>query len=178
MISFAPHFTLAEFVRASDRVPDAIEEQKAARLSQLDEIIRHALGDVPLPVTSWIRTGDAGAHDTGDGNDVRPRRDLSQREIVDLVTDALRAAGVQFGELIFYPFSDWHIHITLYPVGGMFQILVADAAEKVYVALDAPGVLDSIPTTRAPFPPATVANGAAVLLGAVVLAAVAGAVLA
>jgi hypothetical protein len=173
--SFSAHFTLEEFARKSDRGPDAIEQQKAACLSQLLEIVRHALGDVPLVVTSWIRSDKpASAHYTGDAVDVRPRRDWSQRQIVDAVTDGLRRAGVQWGELIFYPFSDWHIHLTLYPVGGRDEILVADREEQAYAALT-PAVLDTIPTTPAPFPPSQVGAIVVVALGAGVALAALGA---
>ena len=175
MTSFSAHFTLEEFRRASDRAPDAIEQQKAACLSQLLEIVRHALGDAPVVVTSWLRPLDLdSAHRTGDAVDVRPRRDWSQRQIVDAVTAGLRAAGVHWGELIFYPFSDWHIHLTLYPVGGRDEILVADREERVYSALT-PAVLDTIPTTPAPFPPSQVGTIVVVALGTGVALAALGA---
>ncbi len=178
MISFAAHFTLAEFTAKSDRVPDAIEQQKAARLSQLCEVIRHALGDAPLVVTSWLRGADRqSAHLTGDAVDVRPRRDWSQRDIFDAVTTGLQAAGVDWGELIFYPFSDWHIHVTLYPVGGNHEVLIANATETAYATPTA-GLIAELPATLAPFPPSqvvpalavAVALGSLLALGAAVAA--------
>lgn len=152
-VSFAAHFTLEELTRVSDRRPDAVEIQKGARLSQVAEVIRHALGDRPLIVTSWIRADDAeSAHATADALDVRPTRLLSQREIFDRVTAALRESGVVWGELIFYPFSDWHIHFTNYPAGGRNEILIADASASRYVAPSA-NIIAALPTTALPFPP-------------------------
>jgi hypothetical protein len=171
--SFAANFTLAEFTRASTRAPDAVEVQKAARLSMLLEIIRHATGGEPVIVTEWIapRDRDGPGHPTGDAVDVRLTRKLSQRELVDRVTAALHAAGVQWGELIFYPFTDWHIHLTLYPVGVLNEVLVADSSGKVYSSVT-PAVLASFPSTAAPFPPSQVAGAVVVALGVGLVAAV------
>jgi len=171
-VIFAPNFPPAEWSAASERPASDLEWEKAARLSLLLQIARHALGDVPLVITSWLRKTDAGsAHGTGDGVDFRPPRTLSQRDIFDRVTTAFRDSGVQWGELIFYPFSDWHVHVTLYPVGGFRQVLLADAAEEKYQAPNAV-LVAAISTAPAPFPPSQAAGAAAVVLGVGLVAVV------
>lgn len=153
MLSFAAHFTAAEFRRRADREPTAIELEYAARLSQILEVIRRALGDRPLVVTSWIRSDSDTAHRAGHAVDVRPTRELSQRAIFDRVTTALTESGIVWGELIFYPFSDWHIHVTLFPIGGRNEVLIADATESEYSA-PTPALIAQLPATAAPIAPA------------------------
>ncbi len=140
MPSFAPHFPLSEFVERSDVIPSDAQIGYAARLSQILEVLRAALGNTPLVITSWIRSDSETQHREGSAVDFRPPQELSQREIYYRVVGAMNEAGLSLGQVIFYPFSDYHVHVSLPTGAARNAVLYADAAEKVY----APVTSDSL----------------------------------
>jgi hypothetical protein len=174
--AFAAHFTPAEFARRSDRVPSTVEFDRAARLSHGLELMRGAVNAAvvssgiavppygePVVVTSFLRSGNPQSqHFDGTGVDVRLSRKVSQRVIYDVVTKELRESGVTWGQLIFYPFSDWHVHYSLATGSKYKQILIASRNEDEYFT-PTPELVASLPTLRAPFPPASIGNAALAL---------------
>lgn len=141
----APHFSVLEFERASDRPLTATDIDHATDLAERLEVIREQLG-VPLTITSFIRKDSDGQHGNGTAVDFEAvGSGYTQRQLFDQVSTlaAMGELGV-FGQLIFYPFSDEHIHLSL-PTGvRRNQVLIADAAEKVY-SEPSPGLVASIP---------------------------------
>ena len=140
------NFPLHEWQRVSDRPLTAADLQNAAGLSWRLEVIRRALGDVTTILTSFIRTGSEGQHGDGTAIDFEPvGHTLSAREVFDRVT-ALANSGElgAFGQLIFYPFSDGHIHLSLQTGSRVNQTLIADATEEHYEA-PTPALIASLP---------------------------------
>lgn len=150
------HFPLSEWQSVSDRSLTATDLGNAGQLAWRLEIIRRALGDVPMPLTSFIRTGSSGQHGNGTAIDFEPvNHTMSAREIFDRVMSVVPELGA-FGQLIFYPFSDGHIHLSLRTGTRTNEILIADAAEERYEA--------PTPTLIASLPGSVVAGLGAVLL--------------
>jgi len=142
-----PHFLDSEFAGKSDRPLTDADWQHARALSGKLELMRAALGSVPLAVTSYIRTGDPGQHGDGTAVDVglRPTSPLSQWDVYQRVTaPAVLASLEPFGQLIFYPFSDGHLHLALQTGTRRNEVLIADAGEKTY-GDPTPGLLATIP---------------------------------
>jgi hypothetical protein len=139
------NFTVAEFQAKSDRTLTAADIEHARQLATMLEVVRRVLG-VRLPVTSYIRTGSAGQHGDGTGVDAEPvGHKMTQRNIIDRVSAAAEAGALgTFGQLIFYPFSDEHIHLSLPTGRHRNAIYVANAAEDHYERLT-PAVLATIP---------------------------------
>lgn len=142
----APHFALEEFQSKSDRPIFPAEEPAAQQLAERLETIRAALGHHPVVITSYIRHGARGQHGNGTAVDFEGvGHGLTQRQVFDRVS-ALAARGAlgDFGQLIFYPFSDEHIHLSLFTGTRHNQILIANAAETEYDA-PTPGLIARIP---------------------------------
>lgn len=140
------NFPLHEWQSVSDRSLTATDLGNAGQLSWRLEVIRRALGDVPMPLTSFIRTGSHGQHGNGTAIDFEPiGHTMSAREVFDRVT-AVAASGElgTFGQLIFYPFSDGHIHLSLRTGTRTNEILIADATEEHYEA-PTPALIASLP---------------------------------
>lgn len=121
---FAQHFPLVEWERASDRPLHSAEKYFAEELSHMLEVIRSALGDRPLVITSFVRTdavvrttGARSQHADGTAVDVRKPADISWATLSEVVPAALRTAGKQWGQFIVYPWeSPGHFHLSL-PTG-------------------------------------------------------------
>jgi hypothetical protein len=146
MTRLTSHFTLEEFQQASDVALTADEHDNAVLLAIKLEGARRALGDQPLVVTSFVRAADAGSqHRNGEAVDVRPPRTLTQRQIYDALTAAAAVGALgEFGQLIFYPFSDLHVHVSLPGATRRNEVLIADADEAHY-APPSPALIASIP---------------------------------
>lgn len=160
------NFPLAEWQQVSDRALTAKDLAYAASLSWRLEVIRRALGDVPMPLTSYIRTGSEGQHGDGTAIDFEPiGHTMSAREVFDRVT-ALVASGElgAFGQLIFYPFSDGHIHLSLQTGTRVNQVLIADAKEERYET-PTPALIASLPGS------VVAGIGAVVLIGGAIMLA-------
>lgn len=154
------NFPLHEWQAKSDRPLTAADLQNAASLSWRLEVIRRALGDVPTILTSYIRTGSEGQHGDGTAIDFEPvGHTLSARDIFDRVNVLAQSGELgPFGQLIFYPFSDGHIHLSLQTGTRVNQILIADATEEHFET--------PTPTLIASLPGSVVAGiGAVILIG-------------
>jgi hypothetical protein len=131
-----------------------------------------------LIVTDWLREPVAylepSQHWDGSAVDVRPSRRLSQRAIYDAVTYELQASGIVYGQAIFYPFSDWHIHFSLATGAARNSVLVASDDERSYLR-PSPALLASFPSKPSPFPPSVLSAGVMVIAGALTLTAAAAA---
>jgi hypothetical protein len=122
--ALSPHFTLAELNPHHNALTSA-ELANLRQLAALLERLRAAVG-VPLTVDSGHRTpaqnrvagGVAtSAHLTGKAADVVPVG-LSRAEAARRVKAAAKGGQLgPFGELIVYPSTTGHVHITL-PLGG------------------------------------------------------------
>lgn len=106
------------------------------RTAELLEGIRSLLG-VPLDVSNGYRPPDKNAKTPGasktSGHLIAAAADFTPRGVTPFeaatILLAARKAGKMppFGEIIFYPFSTGHIHITLPNVGGNGEWLVKTA---------------------------------------------------
>jgi hypothetical protein len=137
MASLTTNFDADEFENVSDRPLLAPDLVKARQLAGKLETIRATFG-VPLILTSYIRTGATTAsgkrsqHSTGDAIDFEPiwSGDLNPRTWFDRVSTLGKSGALgDFDQLIFYPFSDDHTHLSL---GSRRQILIANAEETQY----------------------------------------------
>ncbi|MEW5917303.1 MAG: hypothetical protein AB1762_12900 [Gemmatimonadota bacterium] len=135
---FAQHFPASEFQRVSDRALSPGELAYAERLSHRLELIRHALGDVPLVLTSYKRSGavtdtnEPSQHRDGSAVDVRRPEHISWVKLATTV-DALQHAGLTWGQVILYPWETprQHFHISL-PTGTRRQELSVKVAPGDY----------------------------------------------
>jgi len=139
MTTFAQHFPPSEFQAASDRPLGRGELDYAALLSHRLELMRHAFGDRPLVITSYVRTaaetdtGNPSQHRDGSAVDVRRPDWMSWGELV-LRVQALQHAGLTWGQFIIYPYETprQHFHISL-PTGAARQQLTVKTGPQSYV---------------------------------------------
>lgn len=157
-VRLTAHFTRAEL--GYDAAPVAYRPN-LERLAHLLERVREALG-VPLRVTSAYRSVQANAslpgasstsqHLTGQAADVVPVGLSMQSALAKLA--AVSFAG--FGQLIVYPLSSDHLHISLPAAGKLDSVLVNRApagVTPVYQAVrlaDSVSVYAAVKGTRAP----------------------------
>jgi len=160
------NFPLHEWQQASDRALTAVDLAHAANLSWRLEVIKTALGGPPVILTSFIRNGSEGQHGDGTAIDFEPiGHTMSAREVFDRISGlAQRGELGAFGQLIFYPFSDGHTHLSLQTGTRVNQILIADATEKHFE--------EPTPALIASLPGSVVAGiGAVILIGGALLLA-------
>ena len=131
MADLTANFDVAEFQRASDRPLTAADIPNARELARKAEVIRREMDGVRLFMSSFVRVGSEGQHGNGTAGDFEfEAGHFTQRTLYDRVSALARAGGIgPFGQLIFYPFSDDHLHISL---GTKREILIASADEKHY----------------------------------------------
>ena len=85
----------------------------AARLSQLLQRFRVALGNRPILITSWMRSSSDTQHHEGTAVDVLLPPGVTERQVFT-VSQQLANAGVRWGQLIFYPYTParhWHLSL-------------------------------------------------------------------
>lgn len=137
MASLTTNFDADEFEAVSDRPLFAADLSKARQLAVKLENVRRLFG-VPLTLTSYIRTGAVttsghlSQHGDGSAIDFEPHwtGDLNPRTWFDRVSAFAQSGGFgDFDQLIFYPFSDQHTHISL---GSRRQILLSNADETQF----------------------------------------------
>ena len=137
MTSLTTNFDSDEFENVSDRPLLATDISKARQLAVKLEAGRRVFG-VPLTLTSYIRTGamttsgKRSQHADGSAIDFEPAwaGDLNPRTWFDRMSTFAQAGGFgDFDQLIFYPFSDQHTHLSL---GTRRQILISNADETQY----------------------------------------------
>jgi hypothetical protein len=127
MMPSGTYFSPSEVSRASSGdVPDELASNAWAMLALLDRV--RAAGGVPLQLTSFYRSPAKNLAVGGAGRS--PHLVAAAADVVpiglDVVTWATRIAGESFGQLIVYPHTDGHAHITLpsFPNGAQGQTLV------------------------------------------------------
>ena len=137
MPSLTTNFDSDEFENVSDRPLLAADIGKARQLAVKLEGVRRLFG-VPLTLTSYIRTGATttsgkrSQHGTGDAIDFEPgwAGDLNPRTWFDRVSGFAQSGGLgDFDQLIFYPFSDQHTHLSL---GTRRQLLISNSDETEF----------------------------------------------
>lgn len=154
MTSFAQHFPLSEFQAKSDRPLGATEQEYAAQLSQRLELIRHALGDLAIVLTSYLRVDSDTQHAEGTAIDARKPGSVSRQRLVEVVL-ALQHVGLTWGQFIIY-LDDLHFHISL-PTGQARQVVLIESSPGVYEPLTG-AMLASVPAgVTAPAPAVNVA---------------------
>lgn len=138
------HFSESELTRGSAGAPTAVRSNLTA-LAKLLESFRTAFG-VPLAVTSGYRDPahnaavggvETSQHLDGTAADVSPVG-LSLYEAAKRI-DAAEASGAlaPYGQVIFYPYTTGHIHISLATRGTRGQKLVKLGGETGgYAKLD------------------------------------------
>lgn len=133
MTSFAPHFPLAEFQAKSDRALTPTQQEFAAQLSQRLELLRHALGDQPLVITSFLRSDSGTQHAEGTAVDFRRPANVSWQRLTDVAL-ALQHVGFHWGQLIPRYENDAHAHISL-PTGQARQAILVETSAGTLVPL-------------------------------------------
>lgn len=139
MASLTTNFDSDEFENVSDRPLLNTDISKARQLAVKLEAGRR-LFNVPLILTSFIRTGATTSsgklsqHGTGDAIDFEANwdaaPDLNPRTWFDRWSSFAQSGGLgDFGQLIFYPFSDNHTHLSL---GFKREILISNSDETQY----------------------------------------------
>lgn len=150
------NFPLDEWQRHSDVLIGDDHLGSIQALSWRLEEIRAALGHHPLPITSYLRADSTTQHGEGTAVDVGTKRTgLSQREIFNrlmIVEPRLRP----YGQLIVYPFSDEHIHLSLATGTRLNDVRIADETETRY--------FKPTPDIVARIPGAVVASGVGIAL--------------
>lgn len=116
------------------------------RLAELLEILRRLLGDRRFLKVSGYRTPTANevakgvgnsAHLVGAGADFTPEG-LSSFDAAAILLAADKAGKMpRFGEIIFYPFTTGHIHVTLPGFGGNQEWLVKAVESGKYEIMTA-----------------------------------------
>ena len=136
MPSLTTNFDSEEFENVSSRPLLAPDISKARQLAVKLEGVRRLFG-VPLTLTSYIRpgvtsSGKPSQHNDGSAIDFEPAwaGDLNPRTWFDRVSAFAESGGLgDFGQVIFYPFSDQHTHLSL---GTRRQILISNSDETEF----------------------------------------------
>jgi hypothetical protein len=134
---FTEHFPRSEFQRVSDRALTETEQEYAAQLAQRLELIRHALGDAPIVLTSFVRLDSDTQHREGTAIDARRPAFVSWQRLVETVQQLANAAGLRWGQFIIYPHEDprrSHFHLSL-PTGTARQAVLVRVDSGAYVPL-------------------------------------------
>jgi hypothetical protein len=114
-VNLTPHFTAGE-LRFTDAPPNV--QDNLRDLAAFLEVLRVAGGNVPLRITSAYRPGDTKQHGKGEAADVVPVG-VDGVEWARRVLDARARGGVpDFGQLIIYPHTTRHVHVSLNRLGG------------------------------------------------------------
>lgn len=150
MPSLTSNFDADEFEAVSDRPLLATDISKARQLAVKLEAGRR-LFNVPLFLTSYIRpgvtsSGKPSQHNDGSAIDFEAdwgaAPDLNPRTWFDRWSTFAQNGGLgDFGQLIFYPFSDHHTHLSL---GFKREILISNSDETQY-GPPTPDVVSRIP---------------------------------
>jgi hypothetical protein len=150
MTSLTTNFGSDEFENVSSRPLLATDISKARQLAVKLEGGRR-LFNVRLILTSYIRpgvttSGKPSQHNDGSAIDFEPvwddAPDLNPRTWFDRWSTFAQQGGFgDFGQLIFYPFSDHHTHLSL---GTRREILISNSDETEY-GPPTPDVVSRIP---------------------------------
>jgi hypothetical protein len=150
MASLTTNFDSDEFERVSSRPLLNTDIAKARQLAVKLEAGRR-LFNVPLVLTSYIRPGVTSSgrpsqHNDGSAIDFEAvwdaAPDLNPRTWFDRWSTFAQNGGLgDFGQLIFYPFSDNHTHLSL---GSKREILISNSDETHY-GPPTPDVVSRIP---------------------------------
>jgi len=125
-MNLTTHFTLEELNGAG--APAAVRTNLQS-LATLLELVRGLNGGQPLVVTSGYRPGDPRQHGSGSAADMRvPGRDpvaFANRVAPSLSPNA-------FGQMIVYPWTTRHVHLSL-PNGAARGQYLVETGKGVYV---------------------------------------------
>lgn len=133
MTGFAANFSLGEFERASKGPLGPGMVAYAARLSHVLQAVRDVLGG-PIVVTSFYRPESTTQHGEGTAVDWRLPPGVSSYLAALKVPQILSKAGITWGQLIFYPWAENHVHVSL-PTGRSRNALLVQLRDKSYVTL-------------------------------------------
>lgn len=150
MGTLTTNFDVEEFENVSSRPLLPSDVAKARTLAGKLQNGRR-LFNVPLMLTSYIRpgvtsSGKPSQHNDGSAIDFEPdwnsAPDLNPRTWFDRWSSFAQSGGLgDFGQLIFYPFSDHHTHLSL---GTRREILISNSDETEY-GPPTPDVVSRIP---------------------------------
>lgn len=139
MGNLSPHFRTEEFEKATDPVP-AEYKGNLVRLANLLEGFREVVG-VPFRITSGYRSparnaavggADSSQHTTAEAADFQPVG-------ISLWTFQKRVKAAsslpEFGQLIYYPFTTGHVHLSLPQTGKKRNQVLVKLAEGGYANL-------------------------------------------
>lgn len=133
MPGFAANFTLREFEAASKGPLSASMRSSAASLSHYLQAARNAFGG-PIVVTSFYRPESTTQHGEGTAVDWRLPPNVTSYRMAQRLPDVLKAAGLPWGQMIFYPWAEDHVHLSL-PTGRARGAVLVQLRDESYVAL-------------------------------------------